>query len=111
MAVNPSHYVIVGGSAAGMAAAGAIRELDRQAKLTVFSEEAEQPYFRPLLPFLISGQKQAADMTLLGQGPYRHSNYHHPAALPDCIYRPCQQNNYPGGRSSRQLRQTVNCHW
>jgi nitrite reductase (NADH) large subunit len=71
MAARKTRYVIVGGSAAGMAAACAIREKDPPAEITVLSEEADNPYFRPLIPFLISGKKQAADMTLLGQGPYQ----------------------------------------
>jgi len=63
--------VIVGASAAGMAAAEAIRATDGSGSITVFSEEPDLPYFRPLIPFLISGRKSAADMALLGQGPYR----------------------------------------
>lgn len=72
MAVNPTQYAIIGGSAAGMAAAEAIRTLDGHGKVTVFSEESDMPYFRPLIPFLISGKKQAGDMALLGQGPYQN---------------------------------------
>jgi NAD(P)H-nitrite reductase large subunit len=63
-------YVIVGGSAAGMAAAQAIRERDPAAGITVLSEEADAPYFRPLIPYLVSGRKQAREMTLAGSGPY-----------------------------------------
>ncbi len=68
------HYVIVGGSAAGMAAAESIRAYDRQGDILVLSEEPDPPYFRPLIPFLISGQKRAEEMTLQGQGPYRSQN-------------------------------------
>ena len=71
MASGEKRYVIVGASAAGMAAAEAIRALDRHGSVTVFSEEPDPPYFRPLIPFLISGKKSAADMALIGQGPYR----------------------------------------
>jgi NAD(P)H-nitrite reductase large subunit len=67
-------YVIVGGSAAGMAAAQAIRERDPAAGITVLSEEADPPYFRPLIPYLVSGQKQAAEMLLAGSGPYTGRN-------------------------------------
>ncbi|MEN6439665.1 MAG: FAD-dependent oxidoreductase [Syntrophobacter sp.] len=71
MASSGTRYVIVGASAAGMAAAEAIRATDRSGSVTVFSEEPDLPYFRPLIPFLISGRKSAADMALMGQGPYR----------------------------------------
>jgi NAD(P)H-nitrite reductase large subunit len=71
MASGKKRYVIVGASAAGMAASEAIRTLDKHGSVTVFSEEPDPPYFRPLIPFLISGRKSAADMALIGQGPYQ----------------------------------------
>jgi NAD(P)H-nitrite reductase large subunit len=70
MAASQNRYVIVGGSAAGMAAAEVLRALDTRGSVTVFSEEPDPPYFRPLIPFLISGRKRAADMSLSGEGPY-----------------------------------------
>ena len=70
MASTEKRYVIVGASAAGMAAAEAIRALDKRGSITVFSDEPDPPYFRPLIPFLISGKKSAADMAMSGQGPY-----------------------------------------
>jgi NAD(P)H-nitrite reductase large subunit len=70
VANNERRYVIIGASAAGMAAAEAIRQSDSTGFITVLSEEPVQPYFRPMIPFLISGKKSAADMTLIGQGPY-----------------------------------------
>jgi nitrite reductase (NADH) large subunit len=63
-------YVIIGASAAGMAAAGAIRAVDTRGSITVFSDESDPPYFRPLIPFLISGKKGAPEMAMTGQGPY-----------------------------------------
>lgn len=74
MSRDRSQYVIVGGSAAGMAAAHAIREKDARGTITVFSAEADMPYFRPLIPFLVSGRKQPAEMALAGCGPYIGGN-------------------------------------
>ena len=74
MAAKQMHYAIIGGSAAGMAAAGAIKAIDIAGKVTIFSEESDMPYFRPLIPFLISGKKQADDMALVGQGPYQNTD-------------------------------------
>ena len=71
MGAAEKRYLIVGASAAGMAAAEAIREQDRSGSITVFSDEPDAPYFRPMIPFLISGKKRADDMVLVGQGPYR----------------------------------------
>ncbi len=71
MAANTKRYVIIGASAAGLAAAGGIRSLDRRGRVTVLSDESDSPYFRPMIPFLISGKKRSEDMTMIGQGPYR----------------------------------------
>ena len=65
-----SRYLIVGGSAAGMAAAHAIRERDCRGTVTVLSEEPDAPYFRPLIPFLVSGKKRPEEMAMAGCGPY-----------------------------------------
>lgn len=67
--MNHTH-VIIGAGAAGMAAATAIRETDRNARVIVLSEEADRPYFRPMIPFIISGKKTAAQVSLEGEGPY-----------------------------------------
>lgn len=64
-------YVIVGGSAAGMAAAVAIRERDPHGVIQVLSAESDAPYFRPLIPFIISGKKRADEIYLQGAGPYQ----------------------------------------
>ena len=67
-------YVIVGASAAGMAAATVIREMDRTGTVTVLSAESERPYFRPMIPFVISGKKKPSDVFLENSGPYIQSN-------------------------------------
>ncbi len=53
-----------------MAAAQAIRELDSQGAVTILSAEADPPYFRPLIPFIVEGRKTAGEISMLGQGPY-----------------------------------------
>jgi len=67
---DKSKYIIVGASAAGMAAAHTIRLHDRQSSVTVLSEEPDPPYYRPLIPFVVSGKKRAEDMFLTGCGPF-----------------------------------------
>jgi NAD(P)H-nitrite reductase large subunit len=74
MAGKQMQYVIIGASAAGMAAAEAIRKLDSQGSIIVLSEEQDMPYFRPMLPFMISGKKKFPEMILIGQGPYQGAN-------------------------------------
>lgn len=63
-------YVIIGGSAAGMSAANAIRELDGSGSVIILTDENSKPYFRPMLPLVISGKKKAQDLNLSGFGPY-----------------------------------------
>jgi nitrite reductase (NADH) large subunit len=67
-------YVIVGASAAGMAAAETIGRQDPAGEVRVLSEEVDAPYFRPLIPFIISRKKKARQIFLQGQGPYRKAN-------------------------------------
>jgi NAD(P)H-nitrite reductase large subunit len=66
-----TRYVIAGGSAAGMAAAQAIAETDPGGSITIFSNEKVRPYFRPMIPFVISGRSKLDDIFLEGRGPYR----------------------------------------
>ncbi len=76
MSASKRRYVIIGGGAAGMAATTAIREQDRLGSIVVISEEQDMPYFRPMIPFLISGKKAEADMALAGRGPYQAEGIH-----------------------------------
>ncbi len=69
-----TRYLIAGGGAAGMAAAHAIREIDQEGTITLLTDEADQPYFRPLIPFLVSGEKKDSDMFMAGSGPYKSGN-------------------------------------
>lgn len=57
-------YVIVGASAAGLAGARAILDLDPAAEVTVLSEEDDAPYCRPLISYWLGGETPA-DLFLL----------------------------------------------
>ncbi|MGE5189338.1 MAG: NAD(P)/FAD-dependent oxidoreductase [Gemmatimonadota bacterium] len=52
-------YLILGGGAAGTAAAGAIRKRDKSGTIVIATEETSAPYLRPLLPDLVSGDADA----------------------------------------------------
>jgi NAD(P)H-nitrite reductase large subunit len=67
---NTTQYLIVGGSAAGMAAAHTIRRHAPMASVTVLTDETDRPYFRPMIPFVVSGKKNSRDMEMTGSGPY-----------------------------------------
>ena len=47
-------YVIIGGGAAGVAAAQTLRRLDNASQITIISGEDRVGYYRPLIPHLIS---------------------------------------------------------
>ncbi|RJR46501.1 MAG: NAD(P)/FAD-dependent oxidoreductase [Deltaproteobacteria bacterium] len=49
-------YLIIGASAAGLAAAETIRQWDPRGAVTVVSDEPHPPYSRPLLTYLLSGE-------------------------------------------------------
>ena len=48
-------YLIIGASAAGIAAAQSIRHHDSTAKIIMVSDEKDKPYFRVMLSFVLSG--------------------------------------------------------
>lgn len=66
-------YVIVGASAAGMAAAHTIRKKDGTGSITVLSNETKAPYYRPMIPYIITGRKKADQITLSGNGIFTAS--------------------------------------
>ncbi len=66
-------YVIIGGSIAGLSAAKAIREHDLSGEITVISGERSRPYYRPLIPLLISGEK-SEDEILYPEDPLEGKN-------------------------------------
>lgn len=63
-------YLIIGAGPAGLAAAAAIRRTDPIGRLTILSAESDRPYFRPLIPLVVSGKKTGAAITLAGHGPF-----------------------------------------
>src|SRR4030065_1055569 len=51
-------YLILGSGPAGIAAAKAARKLDKDAEVILATEEHAAPYLRPLLPDLVSGDRE-----------------------------------------------------
>jgi len=51
-------YLILGSGPAGIAAAKAARNLDKDAEVILATEEHAAPYLRPLLPDLVSGERE-----------------------------------------------------
>lgn len=67
-------YLIVGGSAAGMAAAHTIRKKDHTGIITVLSNEQSAPYFRPMIPYIVNGRKKISDILLSGSGMFKEND-------------------------------------
>lgn len=57
-------YVIIGASAAGLAAAETVRKYDSQGTVTVLTEEEYMPYSRPSISYYLKGKVKESNMTL-----------------------------------------------
>lgn len=67
-------YVIIGASAAGLAAAEAIRRNDKNGSITVLTEEAYLPYSRPEISYYLKGKVKESDMYLRKASHYKSLN-------------------------------------
>jgi nitrite reductase (NADH) large subunit len=63
--------VIIGNSAAGLAAVEAIRSRDRRSRVTVIAAERHPPYSRIMLTYLLAGKTTREHMLLHGPDWYR----------------------------------------
>jgi NAD(P)H-nitrite reductase large subunit len=59
-----TEYLIIGNSAGGIAAAEAIREVDREGVITIVSEEPYLAYSRPLISDYLAGERSLDSMLL-----------------------------------------------
>lgn len=57
-------YVIIGASAAGLAAAETVRKYDSQGTVTVLTEEEYMPYSRPSISYYLKGKVKESNMAL-----------------------------------------------
>jgi nitrite reductase (NADH) large subunit len=56
-------YLILGSGPAGIAAAKGARRLDKDAEIVIATEEYAAPYLRPVLPDLVSGERELSVMS------------------------------------------------
>lgn len=68
------NYVIIGASAAGLAAAISIRKADALGKITVLTEEEYLPYSRPSISYYLKGKVKESDMLLHKPAFYKDMN-------------------------------------
>ncbi|MDE6723103.1 MAG: FAD-dependent oxidoreductase, partial [Eubacterium sp.] len=67
-------YVIIGASAAGLAAAESIRKTDKTGKITVLTKESYLPYSRPSISYYLKGVVGEKDMYLRKASYYKEKN-------------------------------------
>jgi NAD(P)H-nitrite reductase large subunit len=67
-------YLIVGGSAAGIGAVEAIREVDQTGSVTIISEEPCPQYSRPMISDLVSGKADFHKMKCRTDGFWKENN-------------------------------------
>ncbi len=72
--MQSKRYLIVGAGAAGMAAAGVVSELDPGGSITLLSAEPDPPYYRPMIPLLVSRQRSDEQIALAGREPFRSTS-------------------------------------
>jgi len=68
------NFVIVGNSAAGIAAAEAIRDKDRGGKITIISEEDYDAYCRCLISYFLAGDVPEEKLVYRPQSFYKENN-------------------------------------
>ncbi|MCL2196830.1 MAG: FAD-dependent oxidoreductase [Treponema sp.] len=66
----PTQYVIIGNSTAGIGAVEGIRQIDKEGKITVITNEAHHTYSRPLISYLLLGKVTEESMK------YRSNNFY-----------------------------------
>ncbi|MFC1725112.1 NAD(P)/FAD-dependent oxidoreductase, partial [candidate division KSB1 bacterium] len=67
-------YVIIGGSAAGISCAEAIRSIDKTGKITVISDEKLPLYSRCLISYYLSGEVPEKDLNFKPEDFFRKFN-------------------------------------
>jgi NAD(P)H-nitrite reductase large subunit len=63
-------YVIIGNSAAGVAAAESIRKIDKKSKISIFTDEKYFNYSKPLITYFLSGKLELEKAYFKGSGFY-----------------------------------------
>jgi len=67
-------YAIIGNSAAGLAAAESIRELDKTGKITLLSEEEHLNYSKPMITYFLTGSVDLKRISFKDREFYRVNN-------------------------------------
>jgi len=66
-------YTIIGGGIAAYAALKAIRDLDRESRVTVVSAEEHCFYYRPMTPLVVKGDRERDEILYAGDLPDFHT--------------------------------------
>ena len=99
-----THYVIIGASIAGQAAAEAIRERDPAAAITLVSEESHGFYSRPGLAYLLRGDIPEKQLIARTADDWRKLNAHLLVARADQVQTDRHQVSLANGKILRYDR-------
>jgi NAD(P)H-nitrite reductase large subunit len=69
------HVVIIGNSAAGIAAAESIRQIDKTSKITILSDEGYEAYCRCLLSYYLAGEVDEEKIPYRPKSFYKENNF------------------------------------
>jgi len=69
-----AHYVIIGAGPAGIAAAEAIREVDKEENILIITDEYPYPYCRPLIIEILKEEKKIDDILLRPKDWFEKNN-------------------------------------
>jgi NAD(P)H-nitrite reductase large subunit len=69
------HVVIIGNSAAGIAAAESIRQIDKTSKITILSDEGYEAYCRCLLSYYLAGEVDEEKIPYRLKSFYKENNF------------------------------------
>ena len=71
---NKADYLIIGNSAAGLAAASAIRSIDKKGKILVITNEEYKNYSKPLITYFIAGKVKLENIYFKNEQFYEDNN-------------------------------------
>ena len=74
MKIENLDYVIIGNSAAGLAAAESIRKIDKKSKISIFTDEKYSNYSKPLITYFLSGKLDLEKTFFKDSGFYEKNN-------------------------------------
>lgn len=97
-------YVIIGNSAAGIAAAEEIRARDKEGEVVILSDEKYPVYGRPLISYYLLGATDRERMNYRSPDFYEKNNFSVPPRYPRGKDRRAGKGSFAFGRGEDKVR-------